>query len=237
MNGAVELYKACKKHGIKPILGLEAYFVDDVHDRGRALRAQPPHAARRRATRASATSSSSAPPASSRATGAARPTWTCDLLARYSEGVIALTGCLQSRFCRRIVEDNPAEARAHVGRPDAGLRPRQRLLRGPEERHRRPGQGQRGHRAHRPRGRAAAGGHRATSTTCAARTTTTTRRCSACRRSSTLAEPKLTLRHQRVLPQGLRRDGGRRSRRGPRRCPPRSRSPSAARSRSSSARC
>ena len=29
MNGAVEHYKACKKHGIKPILGLEAYFVDD----------------------------------------------------------------------------------------------------------------------------------------------------------------------------------------------------------------
>src|SRR5437868_8575739 len=30
MNGSVELYKACKKHGIKPILGLEAYLVDDV---------------------------------------------------------------------------------------------------------------------------------------------------------------------------------------------------------------
>ena len=29
MNGAVEHYKACRKHGIKPILGLEAYFVDD----------------------------------------------------------------------------------------------------------------------------------------------------------------------------------------------------------------
>src|SRR5918992_644996 len=29
MNGAVEHYKACAKHGIKPILGLEAYFVDD----------------------------------------------------------------------------------------------------------------------------------------------------------------------------------------------------------------
>ena len=29
MNGAVELFKACKKHGVKPILGLEAYFVDD----------------------------------------------------------------------------------------------------------------------------------------------------------------------------------------------------------------
>ena len=29
MNGAVEHYKACRKHGIKPIVGLEAYFVDD----------------------------------------------------------------------------------------------------------------------------------------------------------------------------------------------------------------
>src|ERR687898_3507484 len=35
MNGAVELFKAAKKHGIKPLLGLEAYFVDDrtVRDR------------------------------------------------------------------------------------------------------------------------------------------------------------------------------------------------------------
>src|SRR5438309_4935649 len=29
MNGAVELYKACRSHGIKPLLGLEAYLVDD----------------------------------------------------------------------------------------------------------------------------------------------------------------------------------------------------------------
>src|SRR5215212_7981601 len=35
MNGSVELYKATRKHGIKPILGLEAYYVDDrtVRDR------------------------------------------------------------------------------------------------------------------------------------------------------------------------------------------------------------
>src|SRR6476469_318387 len=36
------------------------------------------------------------------------------ILERHSSGVIALTGCLQSRFCRRLVEDNPAEARAHL---------------------------------------------------------------------------------------------------------------------------
>src|ERR671923_170279 len=31
MNGAIEHYKACKANGIKPILGLEAYLVDDRH--------------------------------------------------------------------------------------------------------------------------------------------------------------------------------------------------------------
>src|ERR1700753_1924362 len=29
MNGAVELYKACQGHGIKPIVGCEVYVVDD----------------------------------------------------------------------------------------------------------------------------------------------------------------------------------------------------------------
>ena len=29
MNGAVEHYKACRAAGIKPIIGLEAYLVDD----------------------------------------------------------------------------------------------------------------------------------------------------------------------------------------------------------------
>ena len=33
MNGAVELCKATRKHGIKPIVGLEAYFVDDRRSR------------------------------------------------------------------------------------------------------------------------------------------------------------------------------------------------------------
>ena len=54
---------------------------------------------------------------------------------------------------------------------------------------------------------------------------------------STLREPKLSLRHERVLPEGLGRDGGGLRASGRSRSPPRSRSPSAARSRSSSARC
>ncbi len=37
MNGAVELYKACQKHGIKPIQGCEVYVTDDHTKRGQAL--------------------------------------------------------------------------------------------------------------------------------------------------------------------------------------------------------
>jgi len=37
-----------------------------------------------------------------------------ELLARHSEGVIVLTGCLQSRFCRRLVEEREDDARAHL---------------------------------------------------------------------------------------------------------------------------
>src|SRR4051794_34233378 len=33
MNGSIELYKAAKKHGIKPILGCEIYLVDDHANR------------------------------------------------------------------------------------------------------------------------------------------------------------------------------------------------------------
>ena len=32
MNGSVELFKACDQHGIKPIMGLEAYLVDDIEE-------------------------------------------------------------------------------------------------------------------------------------------------------------------------------------------------------------
>ena len=116
MNGAVDLYKACKKHGIKPIVGLEAYFVDDRQgDQG----ADPSTSATTspcwpRATPASPTWSSSPRPASSRASRAARPTSTWSCSPRHAEGVIVLTGCLQSRFCRRLVEERADDARAHL---------------------------------------------------------------------------------------------------------------------------
>ena len=113
MNGAVELYKACKKHGIKPIVGLEAYLCDDVTSEAvkfernhLTLLAHDDDGFRNLVKLTSA----------GFLEGYKRGKANVDmeLLEKHSEGVIALTGCLASRFCRRLVEDNPGEARAHV---------------------------------------------------------------------------------------------------------------------------
>jgi DNA polymerase III subunit alpha len=113
MNGAVEHYQACRKHGIKPILGLEAYFVDDR--RTESVRYERNHltllAASDEGFR-NLVKLSSAGYLEGYRRGKANVD--LDLLSRYAGGVIALTGCLQSRFCRRLVEDIAPEARAHA---------------------------------------------------------------------------------------------------------------------------
>jgi DNA polymerase-3 subunit alpha len=113
MNGAVDLYKACTRRGVKPILGFEAYLVDDVVSQ--AIRYERNHltllAGSDQGFR-NLVKLSSAGFLDGHQRG--KPSVDMGLLDRHSEGVIALTGCLQSRFCRRLVEDNPAEARAHA---------------------------------------------------------------------------------------------------------------------------
>src|SRR3954454_14032942 len=113
MNGAVEHYKACRKHGIKPIIGLEAYFVDDrateavKYERNHlTLLAQSDEGFRNLVKLSSA--------GFLEGFRRGKANVDLDLLSRHAEGVIALTGCLQSRFCHRIVDDLPAEARDHV---------------------------------------------------------------------------------------------------------------------------
>jgi DNA polymerase-3 subunit alpha len=113
MNGSIELYKACKKHGIKPILGLEAYLVDDVksdavrYERNHlTLLAESDEGFRNLVKLSSA----------GFLEGYKRGKANVDLaiLERHAPGVIVLTGCLQSRFCQRLLADNEAEARAHA---------------------------------------------------------------------------------------------------------------------------
>ena len=115
MNGAVELFQACGKHGVKPIMGLEAYLVDDIEEIKKKTKWERNHLT---LLAADETGFKNLVKLSSAGflEGFARGKANVDprLLERYSEGVIALTGCLASRFCRRLVEDRPDDARAHV---------------------------------------------------------------------------------------------------------------------------
>jgi DNA polymerase-3 subunit alpha len=119
MNGAVELYKACSKHDIKPILGCEIYLVED-HTAASGAGAG---GARRERNHLTLLASSDAGyrnlvklSSAGFLDGLQRGKPCVDLgqVERYAEGVIALTGCLASRFCQRLIEDREADARAHA---------------------------------------------------------------------------------------------------------------------------
>ncbi len=114
MNGAVELFTAARKHGIKPVLGCEVYVVDD-HERrapGRldrfhlTLLAATPVGYRNLVKLCSA----------GFLEGYQRGKPSVDLtqMAAHAEGVIVLTGCLQSRFCQHLLDGRLAQARAHA---------------------------------------------------------------------------------------------------------------------------
>src|SRR3954452_1328577 len=102
MNGAVELYKAAKKHGVKPLLGLEAYFVDDRHVReGKVERNHLTLLAADNEGFKNLTTLSSKGFLEGLHRG--KPGVDLELLAQHAEGVIALTGCLASRTSQRIM--------------------------------------------------------------------------------------------------------------------------------------
>ncbi len=114
LNGAVEFYKACRKHGVKPILGLEAYLVDDRLEREK-VRYERNHLtllARDGAGFRNLIKLSSLGYLEGFRRGQANVDM--ELLERHSEGVMALSGCLQSRFCQRIIQEREQEARAHA---------------------------------------------------------------------------------------------------------------------------
>ncbi len=113
MNGAVDLYKATKKHGIKPIVGLEAYFVDDRRSREPkvernhlTLLAQDDEGLRNLVKLSSA--------GFLEGLHRGKPGVDLELLAQHAQGVICLTGCLASRSSQRIVQGKLPQARKHL---------------------------------------------------------------------------------------------------------------------------
>jgi DNA polymerase III subunit alpha len=114
MNGAVELFTAARKHNIKPILGCEAYVVDD-HERRAPGRLDRFHLTLLAATPTgyrNLVKLSSAGFLEGYQRG--KPSVDMAQIAGHAEGVIVLTGCLQSRFCQLLLEGRPEQARAHA---------------------------------------------------------------------------------------------------------------------------
>src|SRR6202035_3052088 len=116
MNGAVELYKAARKAGIKPIVGCEVYFVDD-----HAAVAAPGQRLEHNHLTLLACSDAGYPNLVQLSSAGflegwhrGKPTVDMEQVARYGDGVIALTGCLASRLCSRIADGRIAEGREHV---------------------------------------------------------------------------------------------------------------------------
>ncbi len=114
MNGAVDLFTACRKHGIKPIIGCEVYLVEDHRRRA------PGRLDRFHLTLLAATADGYRNLVKLCSAGfldgfqRGKPSVDMEQLAAHGEGVIALSGCLQSRFCQHLLEGRPAEAHAHA---------------------------------------------------------------------------------------------------------------------------
>src|SRR3954454_13861947 len=97
MNGALEFYRACKKKGIKPILGFEDYLVDDVKDD--AIKFERNHLTLLAQNDVGFRNPVKLPSAGFlEGLRRGKPNVGLGLLAQHSEGVICLTGCLASRF-------------------------------------------------------------------------------------------------------------------------------------------
>src|SRR4051812_1351235 len=113
MNGAVELCKASQKHGIKPLVGLEAYFVDD-------RRSREPKVERNHLTLLAQSGEGLRNLVKLSSTGfleglhRGKPGVDLELLQQHADGVICLTGCLASRSSQRIVQGKLEQARAHL---------------------------------------------------------------------------------------------------------------------------
>jgi DNA polymerase III subunit alpha len=114
MNGAVELSTACQKHDVKPILGCEAYVVEDH------ARRAPGKLDRFHLTLLAATPTGYRNLVKLSSAGflegfqRGKPSVDLEQITAHAEGVIALTGCLQSRFCQYLLDGKPAEAKAHA---------------------------------------------------------------------------------------------------------------------------
>src|SRR6059058_815964 len=112
MAGAVQLWKATRETGVKPVIGCEVYVATDrkAHEKGNA-----------HLTLLAADNTGYANLIQLSSLGYLegyyyKPRVDWELLERHSKGLIALSGCLSGRVCKALEESRPADAEAELDR-------------------------------------------------------------------------------------------------------------------------
>jgi len=112
MAGAVQLWKATRETGVKPIVGCEVYVANDrkAHEKGNA-----------HLTLLAADNTGYSNLIALSSLGYLegyyyKPRVDWELLERHSSGLIALSGCLSGRVCKALDESRPNDAEAELDR-------------------------------------------------------------------------------------------------------------------------
>jgi len=112
LAGTIELYKAAKHEGVKPIVGCEVYVADDRHSRTRGYA---------HLTLLAETNEGYANLVKLSSLGYlegyfAKPRVDWELLQTYAPGLVALSGCLSGRVCKALEESRSGDARTDLDR-------------------------------------------------------------------------------------------------------------------------
>ncbi|MEV4421799.1 DNA polymerase III subunit alpha [Patulibacter sp. NPDC049589] len=112
MNGVVELYKAANKEGIKPVIGCELYLVDDHASKDKV---KPNHlTVIAQSTEGYKNLMRLSSLGFTEGIRRGKPCVDLEQMSQNGSGLIVLTGCLASRMCTTLADDDVDGARAHV---------------------------------------------------------------------------------------------------------------------------
>src|SRR5437868_9034232 len=137
MAGAVQLWKATRETGVKPVIGCEVYVANDrkAHEKGNA------HLTLLAADNVGYSNLIKLSSLGYLEGYYYKPRVDWELLERHSQGVLALSGCLSGRVSKALEESRPGDAAADLDRlvtifgkdntyveiQNAGLEPQQRI--------------------------------------------------------------------------------------------------------------
>lgn len=113
LYGAIEFYKECKKHDIKPIIGVEAYIAErTMYDKEAGLDNKRYHLTLLARNNTGYKNLMKLVSKSHLEGYYYKPRMDLDLIEKYSEGLICLSGCPGSKFIQHLKNGNKSEAKA-----------------------------------------------------------------------------------------------------------------------------